>query len=103
MKRLVFAFVAAGLGAAIAVGMGSAARQKKSFTPTTEANSYLATGVTPAVDNWLWPGGDESNSGFSQLKQINSTNVDKLKVAWNAQFNPTSVTASPQSQVICCA
>jgi glucose dehydrogenase len=100
--------IAALFVAATTVALASASRtasHKASATPAEGANAYLPTGVKPAVNDWLWPGGDESSTGFSQLKQINSSNVGGLKVAWNASYNPpggTGLAAGREGQPICC-
>jgi glucose dehydrogenase len=77
------------------VGLASASRN-------VAAPSWLPAGVTAAGANWLGAEGDESNSRYSTLKQINSSNVQDLKVVWNAQFNPTDVQFSPEGQPTCC-
>ena len=77
------------------VGLGSASRN-------VAAPSWLPAGVTAAGANWLGAEGDESNSRYSTLRQINSSNVQDLKVVWNAQFNPTDVQFSPEGQPTCC-
>src|SRR5262249_3739833 len=59
-------------------------------------------GVSRDVDSWLGPGGDEAISGFSQLKQITSSNVSRLKVAWSGSYGVAGDTSVPQSQPICC-
>ena len=77
--------------AATTVALASASRtapRKAAASPGAEsANAYLPTGETPAADNWSWTGGDESDTGFSQLKQINSSNVGGLKVVWNGSYS----------------
>jgi glucose dehydrogenase len=105
MQRLLVFLVGGALLAATAAALASAAGTaplKASAAPAEGANAYLPTGVKPAVNDWLWPGGDESSTGFSQLRQINSSNAGNLKVAWNASYNLPTDTRSPQSQPICC-
>ncbi|MEE8307602.1 MAG: PQQ-dependent dehydrogenase, methanol/ethanol family [Gammaproteobacteria bacterium] len=50
------------------------------------AGVVLATassaGIAQTSGQWLHYGGDYANTRFSKLKQINSRNVHKLKVAW---------------------
>src|SRR5438034_1167589 len=107
MGKLLYFVVAAGLVAATAVALASASRTaptKASATPGQEsANAYLPKGETPAADNWNWSGGDAADTGFSQLKQINSTNVGSLKVAWNGSYAAAAAnTAQFQQAPICC-
>jgi alcohol dehydrogenase (cytochrome c) len=64
--------------------------------------SWLAPGVTPAGANWISGEGDESNSRYSPLSQINTGNVANLKVVWNQQFNTPDIQFSPEGQPICC-
>jgi glucose dehydrogenase len=98
MRKLLYFVVTAGLVAATTVALASAsstAPRKASATPAQEtANAYLPKGVAPAVNDWIAPGGDIANSGFSQLKQITSANVAGLKNVWNASFNPATGTRS---------
>src|SRR6201997_1857102 len=67
MRKLL---LATGLGALAAFAAGSAA-----------ANDELnRMSQNPA--EWAMPTGDYANTRYSKLKQINSTNVGKLQVAW---------------------
>src|SRR5205823_12287419 len=106
MRKLLYFVVAAGLVAATTVALASASRTaptKASATPAQEsANAYLPKGETPAGDNWNWSGGDAADTGFSQLKQINSSNVGSLKVAWNASYGVPAAAGSLQQAPICC-
>ena len=83
------------LAAVTVVALASAAQKKG-------PESWLPQGVTAAGANWLSGEGDESNSRFSTLRQINSNNVQNLHVVWNQQFNPTSIAFSPEGQPTCC-
>jgi len=98
--------VAAGLVAATTVALASASRtagSKGLASPAGEsANAYLPAGEAPMTDNWSLPGGDTSSTLFSQLKQINSSNVGSLKVAWNGSYGPAGGGGSYQQQPICC-
>jgi glucose dehydrogenase len=99
--------VVAGIAAVTVVALASASRtspQKVSASPGAEsANAYLPTGETPAAANWDWTGGDASDTAYSQLKDINSTNVGSLKVVWNGSYSdPTVSLGSLQTQPICC-
>jgi quinohemoprotein ethanol dehydrogenase len=100
MRRLLLFVVATGLAAATMVGLASAQRTTKS---SATASSYLPAGVTAAGDNWLNGEGDNANSRFSTLQQINSNNVQNLHVDWNAQFNPPDDQFTPETMPICCA
>ena len=102
MRRLL-RLAAAGAVVAVSVLAPSATRaEPHRKPPRAGANAYLPAGAKPAADNWLWPGGDEANSGFSQLKQIDSSNASDLKVAWSESFGLASDVGVPQSQPICC-
>ena len=96
--RRKFSLLAVGallVGASV-VGLASASRN---VAPA----SWLGAGVTPAGANWISGEGDESNSRFSTLSQINSNNVQNLHVVWNQQFNTdTTIAFSPEGQPICC-
>ena len=48
---------------------------------------------THAQTNWLGYGNDPGAARFSPLKQINTENVDKLKLAW--KFDTAEATAAP--------
>src|ERR1700681_1055988 len=84
MRRMLYFVVAAGLVAATTVALASASRtagSKGAASPAGEsATAYLPAGEAPLADNWSLPGGDTSSTLFSQLKQINSSNVGSLKV-----------------------
>lgn len=97
MRRFMLFAVAVLVGSSI-VALASAAPNGSRAVP-----SWLPTGVTPAGANWISGEGDESNSRFSPLTQINSTNVQNLHVVWNQQFNTdTTIAFSPEGQPICC-
>ena len=95
MRRLLYFVVVTGVAAATIVALASASRtatSKVSASPGAEsANAYLPSGETPAAANWDWTGGDPADTGFSQLKDINSTNVGSLKVVWNGSYSDPSV------------
>jgi len=97
MRKFPLLAVAAVVLGATVVALASAARNASTV-------SWLPASVVPASNNWLSGEGDESNSRFSTLKQINSNNVQNLHVVWNQQFNTdTSIAFSPEGQPICCA
>src|ERR1700690_4243532 len=95
MRKYPLLAVAVMLVGVIVVGLAAASR-------TAATPSWLASGVTPAGANWLSGEGDESNSRFSTLSQINSTNVQNLHVVWNQQFNTPVIQFSPEGQPVCC-
>jgi alcohol dehydrogenase (cytochrome c) len=98
MRKYPLLAVAALLTAAAVVALASAAQNGQKKGP----ESWLPEGVTAAGAQWLSGEGDESNSRFSTLRQINSNNVQSLHVAWNQQFNPTNIAFSPEGQPTCC-
>lgn len=93
MRRVVLLAVVGVIASVAVVSLASGAA----------APSWLAKGVTPASGNWLSGEGDWSNSRFSTLRQITSSNVSSLHVVWNQQFNDPSIAFSPEGQPICCA
>ena len=95
MRKYPLLLVAAMLLGALVVGLASASRN---VSPA----SWLPAGVTPGGANWVSGEGDESNSRFSTLGQINSNNVQNLHVVWNQQFNDPSIAFSPEGQPVCC-
>jgi hypothetical protein len=106
MRRLLYFVVAAGLVAATMVALASASRtagSKSGASPAGEsANAYLPAGEAPLTDNWDLPGGDTSSTLFSQLKQINSSNVGSLKVVWNGSYREPAASGSLQQAPLCC-
>jgi alcohol dehydrogenase (cytochrome c) len=102
MRRLLLFVAAAGLAAVVTVGLASAS-VKGSTSSASALSSFLPTGVSPSGANWLSGEGDESNSRFSTLSQINAGNVASLHVDWNAQFNPLADQFTPETMPLCCA
>src|SRR6266700_4081916 len=104
MRKLLYFVVTAGIVAATTVALASASRTAPHATPAGEAaNAYLPTGTKPLTDDWTLPGGDTASTLFSQLKQINSSNVGSLKVVWNGSYRaPAANTAQFQQAPICC-
>jgi glucose dehydrogenase len=86
---------------AVAIVLGATVVALASASPKVTP-SYLPPGVTAAGANWLGAEGDETNSRYSTLTQINSNNVQNLKVIWNAQFNTPDIAFSPEGQPTCC-
>ena len=95
MRKVPFLAVAALMVGAAVVGLASASGGSTRL-------SWLAPGEAAGGVNWTSPGGDVSNSRFSLLNQITSSNVQNLHVVWNQQFNTPDVQFSPEGQPICC-
>ncbi|QDT35412.1 pyrroloquinoline quinone-dependent dehydrogenase [Thalassoglobus polymorphus] len=53
----------------------------------------------PAGKNWISVGGDRGGQRYSELTQINRTNVSKLKVAWT--FHTGELDRKPQKTIEC--
>ena len=105
MRKMLYFVVAAGLVAATTVALASASRtatHKVVASPGEGASAYLPAGEAPLTDNWSLPGGDTSSTLFSQLKQINSSNVGSLKVVWNGSYRAPAAAGSLQQAPICC-
>ena len=51
------------------------------FAGSAMANDELAR-LSANPNNWAMQAGNFANTRFSQLKQINKSNVNKLQVAW---------------------
>jgi glucose dehydrogenase len=89
--------------AAAAVLLGASVVALASASRNASPASWLPAGVTPGGANWVSGEGDESNSRFSTLGQINANNVQNLHVVWNQQFNTdTTIAFSPEGQPVCC-
>src|SRR5205085_2591235 len=101
MRKLLYFVVATGLVAATAVALASASRTAPRATGES-ANAYLPKGTAPMVNDWTHPGGDAASTLFSQLKEINSSNVGGLKVVWNGSYRPATATGSLQQAPMCC-
>ena len=86
MRRLLFVVVATGLVAASVVALASASHTARSVSPSQEAAwPWEPKGSIPAgtTDNdWEHSKADLADSQFSYLKQIDTSNVANLKVAW---------------------
>jgi len=104
MRRFLYFVVTVGLVAATAVALASASRTAPRAASATgeSANAYLPKGNAPAVNDWVFPGGDQNATLYSQLKQINSNNVGSLKVAWQGSYRAPGVNNSLQNAPICC-
>jgi alcohol dehydrogenase (cytochrome c) len=83
MRKWLLLTVAMGLVAASMVALASASRTSTKITPSAEtANAYLPKGVKPCTNDWMYYGCDVVGTAYSQLTQINKTNVKDLQVAW---------------------
>src|SRR5207249_2816270 len=104
MHRFLFIVVATALLAAATVALASASSTAagKKAAPTPEGVGYLPQGVTPCGNDWPMAACDLSSTAFSNLTQINKSNVAKLKVAWQISLEKpeTSTTWPPQNQPI---
>jgi glucose dehydrogenase len=80
----------------------SGARNSSGITPAAESANYLPPGVTPCGNDWPVNDCDLAGTDFSQLTQINKTNVGQLKVAWQQSFETLidSNTWPPQNKPI---
>jgi glucose dehydrogenase len=103
MRRvLLLTFATLGIAATIAA-LASASRTSPNVTPSAEtANAYLPKGVQPCVNDWLYYGCDSVGTAYSQLKQITTSNVANLKVAWDQGYMPAAYSGPVHSQPICC-
>jgi glucose dehydrogenase len=90
MRKLTFLVVATGLAAATIVALASASHNANSISPSAEvAWPWEPAGSIPAGtadNNWAYPKGDLAASQFSYLKQINTSNVSNLKLAWQTSL-----------------
>jgi hypothetical protein len=103
MRRLLYFVVGAALVAVTTVAFASASSRHGTASPTAEgANAYLPAGETPMTNDWTLPGGDTSSTLFSQLKEINSSNVANLKVVWNGSYRAAGQAGSLQQAPLCC-
>jgi glucose dehydrogenase len=88
-----FLVLATGLLAAFTVAIASASHSKaakasaKAATPAEATPSYLPPGVTPCTTDWPAPGCDIANTAYSNLTQLNTSNVAGLKEVWRNSFD----------------
>src|SRR5438477_11161913 len=101
-KKFLLIAAATGLLAATTVALASASRaiSHKATVSPEAANAYLPLGVAPAGNDWISPGGEITNTGYSTLKQINTGNVANLKMVWQDTFtgynqNPETFESQP--------
>lgn len=88
MRRAVTFALACVAVVAVAATTASAARDGKA-----RSNAAFTQLYAPAGANWIVAGGDNSNSRYSSLKQINTSNVKKLHLVWSKSLWPSSYSA----------
>jgi quinohemoprotein ethanol dehydrogenase len=103
VHKLVFFMFAAGLLAAATVALASASTNAAKVKPAVETTSYLMKGDFPCVNDWMFPGCNYQADAYSQLTQINKSNVSQLKVKWAAGFADPLARGQVQSIPLCCA
>ena len=106
MRKLLLLALATGLIAATVVGLASASRTagQAKVTPSAEtANAYLVAGDHPCTNDWMNFGCDVSGTAYSQLTQINKSNVANLKVAWDKGYSVGTYNGPVHAQPLCCA
>jgi quinohemoprotein ethanol dehydrogenase len=89
MQKLLSFIVVAGLVATAAVALASASSTSKRVSPES-AFPWLPIGEVPAgsaTNNWEYPQGDLAHTNYSLLKQINTSNVANLKMAWQVSLD----------------
>src|SRR5439155_19049430 len=89
MQKLLSFILVAGLVAAATVALASASSTSKRVSPET-AFAWLPIGEVPAgsaTNNWEYPQGDLAHTNYSLLKQINTSNVANLKLAWQVSLD----------------
>jgi len=100
MRRFLFFIVGAGLVIGCVVSLAAASPTGGSVSPSQEvAWPWEPLGSAPAGtadNNWQYPKGDLADSQFSYLKQINTSNVSKLKVVWENSFADPAYTGGIQ-------
>ena len=107
MRRLLFLILATGLTAGAVVALASAshsARTASSVSPSQEAAwPWEPKGSIPAGtadNNWEHGKGDLASTQFSYLKQINTSNVANLKVAWTQSISDPTYSGGIQGSPI---
>lgn len=75
--------------------VGAASPADNAVAPVNQTEASLPTGgvAVDAAGEWRTYGHDEGAMRFSPLKQINSKNVNKLKVAWIYHMRPAGFKA----------
>src|SRR5438477_11880284 len=103
MRRLCFVLVAIGSGlAAVALASASTTASGRKAAAPESANSYLPRGDVPCKNDWPTNDCDLAGTSFSQLTQINRSNVAQLKVAWQVSLETPgdAITWPPQNKPI---
>jgi hypothetical protein len=107
MRRLLFVIVSTGLAAASVVALATAShatRTAGSISPSAEvAWPWEPKGSIPAGtadNNWQYGKGDLADSQFSYWKQINTSNVKNLKIAWTQNLSGPDYTGGIQGTPI---
>src|SRR5262245_58368054 len=102
VRQLSLLLVALGLVAASVTALASASQSSKRVTPET-AYPWVPNGVAPAgtsANNWQYPFGDPGLTGFSMLKQINTSNVSGLKQAWQVSLDGADYNGAIETEPI---
>src|SRR5262245_31855730 len=104
MRRLLFLIVAMGLVGATVVALATASRTARTVSPSAEtAWPWEPKGSIPAGtadNNWEHGKGDLASTQFSYLKQINTSNVASLKVAWTQNLSTPDYSGGIQGSPI---
>src|SRR3954464_11628163 len=107
MRRLLLTVVTVGVAAVTVVALGTAARSGPTsarFAPSAEvAWPWEPEGSIPAGtagNNWEHGKADLADSQFSYWKQINTSNVGSLKVAWTQNLSLPTYTGGIQGTPI---
>src|SRR5689334_16371346 len=107
MRRLLLMSVAVGIVAVTTVTLATAshsARTVAPFAPSAEvAWPWEPEGSIPAGtanNNWEHGKGDLADSQFSYWKQINTSNVKDLKIAWTQSLSDPTYTGGIQGTPI---
>src|SRR5689334_3063320 len=76
--------------AVVAVVTTTTASASRDAKTRSSASTQL---YAPAGANWIVAGGDNANSRYSSLKQINTSNVKNLKMVWSKSLWPAGYSA----------
>jgi glucose dehydrogenase len=77
-----------------------AAAEKSAGAPDAKSESSKATLKFDAKNDWAASGRDEAGQRFSPLKQIDTKNIGKLKLAWQYGIDKSVASASGAQRVI---
>src|SRR5947207_9563975 len=99
MRKFVLTIVTTGIVAVTVVALSTAAnsgRTSARFAPSSEvAWPWEPEGSIPAGtadNNWEHGKGDLADTQFSYWRQINTSNVKDLKIAWTQSLSPATYT-----------